>query len=438
MFEFRRLFQPAASRSQGGVAAENSARLELLDLPLLKLEAQAADRTAARSGAADKVQARLWQAHVWRDLARRTGDVIALRKAASAAQMAADEKSFYAGEARFEQALCAMLGCEMFGDEGLNAAADRALTEAAITTGLVQAEALGHRAWIAGLQALAKGEAMSALAALTGYDAAANPMRARPKDAAARLALAQARLERSVLTARCGQALGSDALIARAATDLGEVHQSLDAAYHPLTWSRAAIARAQILTQLGEINGDLRGLSEAIETLSRVFDVLLKDHSPLDWAAAQAAHGGALRALAAASGLDDAWSKASGAYDRAWSIVRDHPALKARAIIGERRAALAIQIAVAHGDLMELATVEAAFRCDLAAADPHRDAVGWALCQFNLGRVYLARGALGRATPEDKARAAMAIVEAQAVFDEYGLATVAAAAGRVLTAENSK
>lgn len=435
MFEFRRLFLPGLSRQRHGLTGEDSALLELLDVRLLAAEAQSADITASRTNEAGRTGAQLRQAAAWRDLARRTGDGLALRKAASAAERALQSSLSHPHAAKLEQALCAMQGVAMFGDEGLTAAADLALTEAAAGPALVRAVALGKRCAIAARQALSRGDAMGALAALTGYDAAANILKGQASVPAARKALAEAKSERAVLTVACGRALRSDALIARGVADLAEVISTLDPAYQPLSWSRASIERGLGLMRLGELTGDVAVLGEAVEGLSRVFDVLLKDHSPLDWASAQAAHGAVLWALARASGMREAYVKAAGAYDRAWGVVREHPALKARAGVCERRGALAVWTAVAHGDPLELAAVEAGFRCDLAAADPHRDPVGWALSQLNLGRVYLARGEIAPADPADRRRAAIAILEAQSIFNDFQLETVAETAGNLLRAE---
>src|SRR6202012_5779308 len=89
---------------------------------------------------------------IWREIARRTGDPISLRKSASAAEMAAsgfgrDHRPLGWARARCEQAAAAMLGAEEFGDDGLNAAADAAFMEAkaAAKPGLAASLAeLGH------------------------------------------------------------------------------------------------------------------------------------------------------------------------------------------------------------------------------------------------------------------------------------------------------
>src|SRR5690349_20307642 len=127
MFEFarelRRLF--AADGFKGfadGMTGGDSALMELLDLRLLMAEGKAADVAAGRIGAKDKAQRRLEAAIVWREAARRSGDAASLRKAAASAEIAAaafDRSRRPDGwaRARCEQAFCALLGAEMFGDE---------------------------------------------------------------------------------------------------------------------------------------------------------------------------------------------------------------------------------------------------------------------------------------------------------------------------------
>ena len=118
-----------------GLTGGDGALLELLDLKMLKAEAKGADVAAGRIGARDRARRLLEAAVVWRELARRTGSAEALRKAAANAERAADA---YAGahrqqgwsRARLEQASCALLGAELFGDGGLEAAAEKAAVEA--------------------------------------------------------------------------------------------------------------------------------------------------------------------------------------------------------------------------------------------------------------------------------------------------------------------
>ena len=142
MFEFsrelKRFFQPDAPKD--GLTGGDSSLLELLDLNLLVAEGRAADIAAGRVSAQDRPMRQLEAAGVWREIARRTGDPIALRRSASAAERAAE--GFKAehrmqgwGRARCEQAAVAMLGAALFVDEGLTAAAGIAYGEVAAAGG---------------------------------------------------------------------------------------------------------------------------------------------------------------------------------------------------------------------------------------------------------------------------------------------------------------
>src|SRR5436190_12906699 len=134
--ELRKLFAGDRLRPvTDGLTGGDAALLELLDLSMLQAEAKAADVAAGRIGAADRAQRRLDSAVVWREVARRSGDVVALRKAAAVAETAcaafdpARRPDGWA-RARVEQGYCGLLGAELFGDPGLDAAAQTAFREA--------------------------------------------------------------------------------------------------------------------------------------------------------------------------------------------------------------------------------------------------------------------------------------------------------------------
>ncbi|MDI1364655.1 MAG: hypothetical protein PSX79_07290, partial [bacterium] len=98
MFEFgrdlKRLFgvdAGAESKSASyreGLTGGDTSLLELLDVRLLTNEARSADVAAGRIGAKDRGARLLEAAVVWRELARRSGDAVALRKAAAHAEAA--------------------------------------------------------------------------------------------------------------------------------------------------------------------------------------------------------------------------------------------------------------------------------------------------------------------------------------------------------------
>jgi hypothetical protein len=118
-----------------GLTGGDTTLLELLDLNLLQQEAKAADVAAGRISAHDRAQRRLDAAMVWREVARRSGDAVALRKAACAAETACAafdpiRRPDAWARARCEQAFAGLLGAELFGDPGLDAAAAATFREA--------------------------------------------------------------------------------------------------------------------------------------------------------------------------------------------------------------------------------------------------------------------------------------------------------------------
>lgn len=427
MFGFRRLFSQGGAR-RIGAANGASALFEVMDLNLLAAEAKAA---AMAGGLAE---GRLAQSRIHREMAIRNGDAISLRRAASSAELATkDAPANIQAEARLEQALCAMDGATLYGHEGLLAAADKVLAELATGQNLVGMRARSKRARIAACQALSRAAPLDALAALTGIDPALTALRSR-REAEAGSILTEVRIDRAELTLECARAMDDDRPAAQASSDLAEVLAGLDSVYQPLTWARATRLRAEALVVLGRASGDCAVLSEAVQMITKLFDVLLRDHSPLEWARAQLAHGEALWALAEESGVDEGWSQASGAYDRAWSLLRNMPEVSLRAAAGSRRGQLAIQIAETHADRLEFDAAEAAFRCELTLNAPERDPVGWALSQLNLGRLYLARQRCGLAGDEAKGRAAIAIAAAGEVLQEQGLGNLLTSPDRAIRA----
>jgi len=134
--ELKKFFQPAAPRD--GLSHGDSSLLELLDLRLLQSEARSADMAAGRIGARNRSQRLSEASAVWREVVRRTGDPAALRKSASCAEQAAkmarqEDRKPALTRALCEQVQTAFLGADLFGEDGLNVAADYLLGQAAAT-----------------------------------------------------------------------------------------------------------------------------------------------------------------------------------------------------------------------------------------------------------------------------------------------------------------
>lgn len=444
MFEFgrelRRLFGGARAQFPGkdGLTGGDGALLELLDLRMLKAEAKGADVAAGRIGARDRARRLLEAAVVWRELARRTGSAEALRKAAASAERAADA---YAGahrqqgwsRARLEQASCALLGSELFGDGGLEAAAEKAAVEAQRTGGAAGMLALSALAQIQARRTIASGGAADARAAARLFnDPIAMLESAGRRDAYLRLAGAEARLVRCDLLIGAGMRLKDEDLIRAGLGDLAAAEERLDAAYEPLTLARIAIAKAAAKAALGEMTGDLARLARAVSALATALDALGRDQSPLDWARGQTALGRSLTQLGEATENETAFAKALSCYDRASLMLRDAPGLVVRAEAANGRGQALTRLAELTGDVRVLDKAEAAFKTELAAG-PHRtDPVTWAMLQVQLGQVYVTRLGLTHRDRGERAAAAMAFQAAMDVFGEEGLRSLTAIAAEGL------
>ncbi|HEY3696431.1 hypothetical protein, partial [Phenylobacterium sp.] len=364
MFEFarelRRLFAADGFKAfADGLTGGDAALMELLDLRLLLVEGKAADVAAGRIGAKDKAQRRLEAAIVWREAARRTGDAASLRKAAASAEIAAaafdrNRRPDGWARARCEQAFCAMLGAEMFGDEGLHAAADVAFREAraAARGGLAAALAEVGVAAVEARLHLADGDAQAARVASARFNApiAALESQMRRHTVARQLA-AEARIVRADILSAWGAKLKDADLLGDAACEAARASRGLDPAYEPLTWARAEILRGQAMVLQGETSGDVGVVADAVSALADVLDHLNRDHSPFDWARVQAVLGQGLQALGDASANEQAYEQAVTCYDRAALVLKDTPTSPLRGLTAGARAVCLIRSAELTGDL---------------------------------------------------------------------------------------
>ncbi len=428
--ELKRLFGSEAMRPfTDGLTGGDAGLMELLDLRLLTQEGKSADIAAGRISAKDKAQRRLEAAVVWREAARRSGDAVLLRKAAATAEIAAaafDRVRRPDGwaRARCEQAFCAMLGAELFGDEGLNAAAETAFREAraAARGGLAAPLADVGVAAIDARRRLADGDAQAARACAARFSAPIAALDALTRRcSAARLLAAEARLVRADLLAGWGARLKDADLLQASLDEASAVADRLDPAYEPLTWARAGILRGQALMLLGEILGEVDTVSAAVSGLVEVLETLTRDHSPLDWARVQVALAQGLQALGDACANERAYEQAVTCYDRANLVLRDAPAVALRGATAGARAACLARSAELTGDVAVLDTAVAAMKMELVTLPARRDPVGWALAQVQLARLYEARVHITGKDGGERLSAVTALDAALDVFAEHGL-----------------
>jgi len=435
MFEFgrelRRLFggSRAGFPAKDGLTGGDGALLELLDLKMLRAEAKSADIAAGRIGARDRARRQLEAAIVWREIARRSGDMAALRKAAVTAERAADgfgtaHRQQGWARARLEQATCAILGAELFGDTGLEAAAEQAASEAQRVGGAAGMLALAALAQIRGRRLMAASGPDVRAAARLFNDPIAMLESAGRRDVGLKLA--------GDLLVGAGLRLKDEDLIRAGLGDLTAAEERLDVGYEPLTLSRVAIAKAAAKAALAELTGDLARLARAIGALANALDALGRDQSPLDWARGQTALARALAQLGEATENETAFAKSLACFDRAGLVLKAAPGLVLRAEAANGRGATLARLAELTGDVKVLDAAEAAFKTELAQG-PHRsDPVAWAMLQVQLGQVYVTRLTLTRHDRGERAAAAMAFQAALDVFGEEGLRSLAAIAAEGL------
>lgn len=433
MFEFgrdlKRLFgveTEAKSAWREGLTGGDTSLLELLDLRLLTNEARSADAAAGRMQAKDRGERLLQAAVIWRELARRTGDAAALRKGAVQAEAAvkifeAERRQDGLAAARCEQVMLAVQGADLFGDEGLLAAATStlALTSTHHRTALCGSLSAG----LEGRAALQEGDLDRALAAVEAFE---GPLRAlaaakRAKGGAARLVLADQRATRVDLILTCAARLKDRTLAERAAAEAKTALEGLDADFEPLVWARLECLRGAALVQLGDLDGEMSCIADGVEAITNAAQVISLDHSPMDWARAQALLGAALQTMGEASTSERVFEQAVSAYDRATQILKVQPALALRAHVANNRALCLARCAELTADLAVLDAAELAFKAELAEVRGARDPASWAVAQMNLARLYEARVEITGRDDGRLARAGVALAAAFDIFSELGL-----------------
>jgi hypothetical protein len=445
MFEFgrelRRLFgADSLNPPRDGLTGGDSSLLELLDLNLLQQEAKACDVAAGRVGAKDRAQRKLEAAIVWREVARRSGDAVALRKAAANAETAAglfdrNRRPDGWARARCEQAFCALLGAELFGDEGLDAAAEVAFQEAyaAARGGLARPLAEIGLIAIEGRARLADGDAQTARVVSARFTTPLAGLQTLTRRCrAARLLAVEARLIRADLLLGWGARLADRDLVLRALAEADAAGLDLEVDYEPLSFARVAAMRGQALAFLGEITGQVETVIDGVNVLAEVLEDLTRDQSPLDWARVQTALAQGLQALGEASVSERAYEQAVTCYDRAVVVLKTAPALALRAVAASNRALCLARSAELSGDLTVLDAAETAFRLELGEISANRDPVGWALLQVNLARLYESRLEITGRDRGERAAAATALSAALEVFVEQGLRSLSLVASDAL------
>jgi len=418
------------------------ARLELMDLQLL--ETMVSQRTPFGPERAPRL---LEQCVMLQEIARRSGQRPRLIQAAAVAERAA--QSVRRGQdgsvktwgrddhdtvrvvaaARLQQALCALERWRLFVEADALDAAHNYLTAAEKALG----DALGGQrsrfsgpnlmhARLLAAHALRTGDSAAAMAARTAFDAAIGALDRRVRASAPGMHdLALARCERADLLISMGQRLKDAGLLQATSKDMEALCAELDPDYLPHSLARAQILRGTALRALGDCTGEAQLMKAAAAAFRMALDAIPPGHSPLDRARAAHGLGLALQGLADAAGDVRMYRSALFAMDRALTELPRH-GLPLRAVVAHDRAACLARRAERSGDLGALAKAEGAFKAELTEGQG-QDPVSWAMTQVAIARIYEVRADLSHA-PEERGKAAYALLEALDVFAERGLKTL--------------
>ncbi len=399
--------------------------MQLLPLMALRAEAAASGLAAHRAAKAEAARLFLTHAAVLREIARRTGEIDTLGRAASAVlrarDLAADDRRRSA-QTLIAHAEVLMLGAALFGDREAADVAARRLTEAAALPldPATHARRDALAAVLTARHADAAGDA--------GGKAASEALSSAAKVLAALAALGKLDdseahdlvCDHAELSISAGQAAKDRVRLEQAVRMLEDLEPELDPAYRPLTWARVRTLRAQAMAAVGDLAGDAALIADASSLLAEVREDIPMEHSPLDMARANHALGLVLQSLGEACEEEALFDRAGAAFALALTAVEGAPLLPFRSILAHDGAACLARRAERRGDLASLERAEAAFRDALKTRSAAADPLAWAVTQVALARIYEAEADL-RGDTGERADAAFALASALDVFAEKGL-----------------
>jgi tetratricopeptide (TPR) repeat protein len=413
------------SRGERPLAAGSSdidARRERTPLAALDADALSAGLAANAVGAPLASERLIAYSVLLQDIARRSGRIETLARAAGAARRARREaradKTLLA-RAMLEQAMVLRLGSVLFGDEDatIECAGVLDLIEGLAPCALVMARVKAVRATLAGSAALAWNDARRAKEAAQSLHAAADVL---ARLGAGEREVADVRLERADLLIALGERNHDREPLEEAEAELHRLTRDIDPATLPVTWGRAETLRGKALAALGEATGDPAAIAEAVAALADAVAEIPAGLSPLDAARAGHALGLALQAMGEACDEEALFDRAVNAFSPALEALQLVPALPFRAIAAHDGAACLARRAERRGDLKALEQAELVFRDALKARTAAADPLAWAVTQVALARIYEAQSLLRRDTGE-RADAAFALAAALEVFTERGM-----------------
>ena len=429
LFSFGRHTERDAGKSPAGLFGALGGRMAADPglLQLLPLQALRAEAEALALAAHPRKDARPWLTHAaaLMEVARRTGEIETLGRAASALQRArvlAEGDKRLTGEALLAHAAVLVLAADLFGDHE-SAAVARGKLDAASAHPLSdpdRARLTALRGRLLAREALETGAQSLTLAAMEVLAHASAALEAAGDEAAA----AEARCDRAELLIAAGARAKDRGRLDLALEDLAALSGALDPAFQPLAAARVETLRGQALATLGDLMGDAAALAHATALLRAAVEELPAEHSPLDAARAGHALGLSLQALGEACEDEALFDEAVTAFTPALEALDGQPMLPFRSVVAHDAAACVARRAERRGDLPALERAEAAFRDALKSRSAAKDPLSWAVTQVALARIYEAEADL-RGDTGERADAAFALTSALEVFAEKGLRSLA-------------
>jgi tetratricopeptide (TPR) repeat protein len=432
MFGLNRQVRKLLEEQGGGLAregltADDPSLIEVLPLSMLLNEAKETDTLAGRASGRKRSMLRLDSAILWLEVTRRSGEVRALSRAASAAEGALEffgPNSAGWARARCEQGYAALLGAELFGDASLLDAAEDAFQDALSGSrrGLVAPHSEIGLLTLAGRRMVATGDAQAARVAAARFAqpiATLKTMSRRIR--VARMLSVEGHIHRAQLLCDWGSRLSDAPLLRASVRDTQSAASGLTPDFEPLTIARIGFVRAAAQIAIGEVEEDAEICLAGVNLLDGVLSDLLLEHSPLDRAKGEFLRARGHQILGEISGDALSFERAIACFDQVEKITQNREGLVMRAQAAAQRALCLARTAEISGDVAVLNSAERALRSTLVSVSVARDPESWALLQLNLARLLLARLDITRKDRGERAGARAALSSALDVLSERNL-----------------
>lgn len=400
MFEFGRDLRKLFAQARD---SEDLSWLELVGVDLLFNEARQQTTDAGRVSCTRPFTAWLRAAALWREHARRAGDLDSLDKARAAAEDAAKFVRTPDDTVRvaIESARVLMLRFDLAGGpERLNqalalipASGRPARIETATAVAALTARLRARQAWLGG-------DTGMAVAVLGMMDIVIRAAKGRLN-----ADIEELQLERAGLALELGVVQRDPKRLDEAGAALQGLVASASPDYRPLSRARALTLCASGMGALAAMADDPDATDQARVLFDAAADQFTPDHSPMDWVAIQLvrAKGPTPPGLATLIQAED--------------LTRGR-GLTLGALAREARHAREIEMTASVGDLVGLDRIEQRLLEGLRRARPNTTGLDWAADQVALGRLACARADL---TGASTGSLHIALIEASETAREQGI-----------------